>query len=55
MFNDFVDAFVKSQANGELQTYINDSGVDHTQNEYDCLAYLQGEFLEKMNGFKNRA
>lgn len=52
-FNDLIDAMINGSDNANLQMYVNDSGIRHTQNEYDCLEYLQGEFKNKMNGFKN--
>ena len=50
-FNDLIDQFIA--ASGAVETFVNDSGVDHTQNQYDCLAYLQGEFKNKMLAFKD--
>ena len=51
-FNTLVDALINSQDNANLQMYVNNSAITHAQNEYDCLAYLQGEFKDKMTGFK---
>ncbi len=51
-FNDLVDALINSQDNANLQMYVNDSALAHRQNEQDCLAYLQGEFKDKMTAFK---
>lgn len=53
-FNSLIDALVNSTDNSNLQMYVNNSGQSHTQNEYDCLTYLQGEFKDKMNSFKNQ-
>jgi hypothetical protein len=50
-FNTLIDNFIG--ASTPLEMYVNDSSIDHSQNQYDALAYLQGEFLDKMRNFKN--
>jgi hypothetical protein len=52
-FNTLVNNLINGNDNGALQTYINNSGITHTQNEYDCLAYLQGTFKTTMTAFLN--